>query len=94
VKTPERVFAAEIDRGELPSLRAVKERMHVGTDRARVIRAELASTMQEATPWPPYSPEADSPVQERSRAGLPVLGGHGTDRGQWQKGTFPGRRAP
>jgi hypothetical protein len=50
VKTPERVFAAEIDRGELPSLRAVKERMHVGTDRARVIRAELASTMQEAAP--------------------------------------------
>jgi hypothetical protein len=48
VKTPERVFAAEIDRGELPSLRAVKERMHVGTDRARVIRDGLASTMQEA----------------------------------------------
>jgi hypothetical protein len=50
VKTPERVFAAEIDRGELPSLPAVKERMHVDTDRARLIRAELASTMQEATP--------------------------------------------
>lgn len=50
VKTPERVFAAEIERGELPSLRAIKERMHVGTDRARMIRAELASTMQEATP--------------------------------------------
>lgn len=48
VKTPERVFAAEIARGEVPSLRAVKERMHVGTDRARVIRADLESTMQEA----------------------------------------------
>jgi len=50
VKTPEKVFAAEIERGELPSLRAIKTAMHVGTDRARVIRADLASTMQEAVP--------------------------------------------
>ena len=35
---PERVFAAEIERGELPSLRTIKARMHVGTDRARVVR--------------------------------------------------------
>jgi hypothetical protein len=50
VKTPEKVFAAEIARGEVPSLRAVKERMHVGTDRARVIRADLESAMREAAP--------------------------------------------
>lgn len=49
-KTPERVFAAEIARGEVPSLRAIKERMHVGTDRARVIRADLEGTVKEAAP--------------------------------------------
>ena len=40
-KAPERVFSAELERGELPSIRAVKARMHVGTDRARVILADL-----------------------------------------------------
>lgn len=50
VKTPEKVFAAEIARGELPSLRAVKAAMHCGTPRAQAILAELASTMQEAAP--------------------------------------------
>jgi hypothetical protein len=49
-KAPEKVFAAELAAGELPSVRAIKERMHVGTDRARVIRADLESTMQEAAP--------------------------------------------
>jgi hypothetical protein len=39
---PERVFAAELAAGQLPSLRAVKERAHVGTPRAREILAELA----------------------------------------------------
>ncbi|MGH3264506.1 MAG: DUF2637 domain-containing protein, partial [Trebonia sp.] len=43
-KAPERVFAAEIGQGELPSLREVKRRMNVGTDRARAILGELAST--------------------------------------------------
>jgi hypothetical protein len=47
-KAPERVFAAEITRGELPSLRQIKERVHVGTDRARVIRDQLAALLQEA----------------------------------------------
>ncbi len=47
-KSPERVFAAEIERGELPSLRQVKERMHAGTDRARVIRDQLAEVVQAA----------------------------------------------
>lgn len=49
-KTPERVFADEISRGELPSLRAIKSRMNVGTDRARVIRDELAAVLQDAEP--------------------------------------------
>ena len=40
-KAPERVFAAELERGELPSLRAVKTRMHLGTDSARAILADL-----------------------------------------------------
>jgi Protein of unknown function (DUF2637) len=48
VKTPEKVFAAEIEAGRLPSLRAIKAAMHVGTDRARVIRTDLAATIQEA----------------------------------------------
>jgi hypothetical protein len=47
-KTPERVFAAEIERGELPSLRAIKARAKCGTDRARVIRDQLAQVLQEA----------------------------------------------
>lgn len=46
-KAPERVFAAQIEAGTLPSLRQVKERMHVGTDRARVIRGILAAMLQE-----------------------------------------------
>jgi hypothetical protein len=41
-KPPERVFAAELAAGQLPSLRAVKSAMHVGTPRARVILAELS----------------------------------------------------
>ena len=45
-KAPERVFAAEIERGELPSLRQVKERMHVGTDRAREIQSELRALLE------------------------------------------------
>jgi len=49
-QAPEKVFAAELAAGELPSLRAIKERMHVGTDRARVIHAGLASLVQEAPP--------------------------------------------
>lgn len=46
-KSPERVFKAEISRGELPSLRAIKARMHVGTDRARAVRDEIATILQE-----------------------------------------------
>ena len=50
-RTPERVFAAEIERGELPSLRAVKSRMSCGTDRARLILSDLQTVVagQEAT---------------------------------------------
>jgi hypothetical protein len=50
---PEHVFAAEIEAGELPSLRQVKERMHVGTDRARVIRDQLSQDL----PRPQSLPE-------------------------------------
>jgi hypothetical protein len=42
----ERVFAAEIEANMLPSLRQIKTRMHVGTDRARVILGELAAISQ------------------------------------------------
>jgi hypothetical protein len=48
-KSPERVFATEIERGELPSLRSIKARMHVGTPRAREVRDQLAA-MLEALP--------------------------------------------
>jgi hypothetical protein len=47
-KAPERIFAAEIERGELPSLRVIKVRAKCGTDRARVIRDALAEILQEA----------------------------------------------
>lgn len=40
-KAPERIFAQEIQTGELPSLRQVKQRAHVGNDGARAILAEL-----------------------------------------------------
>lgn len=42
-----RVFAAELRAGELPSLRSIKTAMHCGTDRARVIRDQLAEILQE-----------------------------------------------
>jgi hypothetical protein len=45
-KSPERVFAAEISRGELPSLRAVKAGMRVGTDRAREIQSEVRALLE------------------------------------------------
>jgi len=47
-RTPERVFAAEIESGTLPSLRQVKATMHVGTDKARAVLAELQAAVQPA----------------------------------------------
>ena len=47
-RTPETVFAAEIERGELPSLRAIKTRARCGTDRARAIHDQLTATLEEA----------------------------------------------
>jgi Protein of unknown function (DUF2637) len=38
---PERVFAADIEAGKVPSLRAIKARARVGTDNARMIREQL-----------------------------------------------------
>lgn len=48
---PERVFAAELERGEMPSLREVKRRARCGTDRAKVILADLQTAVsgQEVT---------------------------------------------
>jgi hypothetical protein len=46
-KAAEKLFAAEIESGELPSLREVKRRAGCGTDRARALRDQLADTMQE-----------------------------------------------
>jgi hypothetical protein len=43
---PERVFAAEIKRAELLSLRTIKARMHVGTDRARLVRDQLVEILR------------------------------------------------
>jgi hypothetical protein len=47
-RAPEKVFAAEISRGELPSLREIKSRARCGTDRARVIRDQLVEMLQVA----------------------------------------------
>lgn len=47
-QAPQRVFAAELEAGRAPSLREVKRQMRRGTDRARVIRDQLADILQEA----------------------------------------------
>lgn len=49
-QAPERVFAAELAAGELPSLRQIKTKLHVGTDRARVIRGGFAVVLKERIP--------------------------------------------
>jgi hypothetical protein len=46
-RAPERVFAAELEQGELPSLRAIKSRAKCGTDRARAIREQLSEILRE-----------------------------------------------
>jgi len=45
-RVPEKVFAAEIERGELPSLRQVMRRARCGADRARAIRDELSQGLE------------------------------------------------
>ena len=47
-RAAEKVFAAEIERGELPSLRQIKTRARCGTDRARAIRDDLARLLAQA----------------------------------------------
>jgi hypothetical protein len=49
-KSPERVFATELAAGQVPSLRAVKTKLHLGTDKARVVRDELAAILSEGQP--------------------------------------------
>jgi hypothetical protein len=46
-KPVDRIFAAGIERGELPSLRQIKSRARCGTDRPRVVRDEIAAILQE-----------------------------------------------
>ena len=46
VLVPEAIFAAELEAGELPSIRAVKRRMKVGQDKAKTIRDQLAALVQ------------------------------------------------
>lgn len=51
--TPERAevtFAAELADGNVPSLRAVRREMHVGTDRARELREHLADVASARRP--------------------------------------------
>lgn len=47
---PERVFAAEIAAGKVPTIRAIKEGCHVGTDNARVIREQLLGLVGHEVP--------------------------------------------
>jgi hypothetical protein len=42
-RDPVTVFAAELERGELPGVRSIKTRMHCGQDAATVIKGELAA---------------------------------------------------
>jgi hypothetical protein len=45
IGVPERIFSAEIEAGELPSIRAIKRRMSCGQDKAREIREHLAALL-------------------------------------------------
>jgi hypothetical protein len=45
-RVPEKIFSAEIERGELPSLREVMRRARCGADRARTIRDELSRGLE------------------------------------------------
>ncbi len=47
VRVPEVLFAAEIEAGTLPSVRAIKRQCRVGQDRAVVIRDQLAARMSD-----------------------------------------------
>jgi len=45
-KSPERIFAAELAAGELPSVRSIKTKLRVGTPRAQEIRDSLAAILE------------------------------------------------
>jgi hypothetical protein len=49
-KSPERVFAAELGRGTLPSLRSVMHGMSIGAPRAREVLADLRTALDARTP--------------------------------------------
>ena len=46
--SPEKLFAADIEAGNMPTIRAIKERCHVGTDNARMIREQLLGLVGQA----------------------------------------------
>ena len=48
-KPVEKLFAAELESGTVPSIRSIKTRAHVGTPKAMEIRDQLAA-MLEALP--------------------------------------------
>lgn len=45
--TVERLFASDIEAGKVPSIRAIKDRAHVGTDNARMIREQLLALVSD-----------------------------------------------
>ena len=45
--SPEKLFAADIEAGNVPSIRAIKDRAHVGTDNARMIREQLLALVSD-----------------------------------------------
>lgn len=45
-RTPEKLFAAELETGQLPSIRAIKNRARCGTPRAAEIRARLQEVLE------------------------------------------------
>jgi Protein of unknown function (DUF2637) len=45
-RDPVTVFAAELERGELPGIRSIKRQCHVGQDAAAVIKSELEALLQ------------------------------------------------
>lgn len=47
-RTPERIFADEISRGELPSIRSIKARARCGTPKAQEIRDSLTALLKAA----------------------------------------------
>jgi hypothetical protein len=65
-----RLYAAELARGEVPSIRRVRREMHVGQPRAQEVRAYLAALAPSTSPDGKHPPEAGF----RAAARLPPPG--------------------